>query len=121
MQAASDDVALRLPIRFMPAPVERTSHPKYVTILLLDQSASTAHALTERKTVLLERSRCVLIAICLFAPSIGCYFLLMMSITTRNRLAEELFSLTERIMQATTCSCTIITVYYCILNIPNHY
>jgi len=31
VQAASDDVALRLPIRFMPAPVERTSHPKYVT------------------------------------------------------------------------------------------
>ena len=31
MQAASEDNALRVPICFMPAPVERTSHPKYVT------------------------------------------------------------------------------------------
>ena len=121
MQAASDDVALRLPIRFMPAPVERTSHPKYVTILLLDQSASTAHALTERKTVLLKRSRCVLIAIRLYAADIGWSFLLIMSITARTGLPKEVFSLTERTMQATTRSCTIITVYYCILNIPNHY
>ena len=89
MQAASVDVALRLPIRFMPAPVERTSHPKYVTILLLDQSASTAHALTERKTVLLKRSRCVLTAIRLYAPSIGWSFLLIMSITARKRLPTK--------------------------------